>query len=49
MGSVSDEQESAAAAPQGGTSPMGRYGPQVSITRFDSAPRELEWQLPLDG
>ena len=28
---------------------MGRYGPQVSITRFDSAPRELEWQLPLEG
>jgi hypothetical protein len=28
---------------------MGRYGPQVSITRFDTAPRELEWQLPLDG
>jgi hypothetical protein len=48
MGSVSHEQETAAAAPQG-ASPMGRYGPQVSITRFDSAPRELEWQLPLDG
>jgi hypothetical protein len=28
---------------------MGRYGPQVSITRFDTAPRELEWQLPLEG
>ena len=28
---------------------MGRYGPQVSITCFDSAPRELEWQLPLEG
>lgn len=49
MGSVSHEQEPAAPAPQGDASPMGRYGPQVSITRFDTAPRELEWQLPLDG
>jgi hypothetical protein len=49
MGSESRHEEPAAAAPQGVESPMGRYGPQVSITRFDTAPRELEWQLPLDG
>src|SRR5215217_1815493 len=30
-------------------SPAGRYGPLVSVTRFDTAPPELEWQLPLDG
>jgi hypothetical protein len=28
---------------------MGRYGPLVSVTHFDTAPPELEWQLPLDG
>jgi hypothetical protein len=28
---------------------MGRYGPLVSVTRFDTAPPELEWQLPLNG
>jgi hypothetical protein len=28
---------------------MGTYGPQVSITRFDVAPPELEWQLPVNG
>ena len=47
----------AAQAPQGAPpahapgsrSPMGTYGPQVSITRFDTAPAELEWQLPLNG
>ena len=49
MGSVPHQQEPAAAASQAAPSPMGRYGPQVSITRFDTAPRELEWQLPLDG
>ena len=40
----------AAQAPQGAPpahapgsrSPMGTYGPQVSITRFDTAPAELE-------
>ena len=29
--------------------PMGRFGPLVSITRFDVAPTELEWQLPVNG
>jgi hypothetical protein len=28
---------------------MGRYGPLVTVTRFDTAPPELEWQLPLNG
>jgi hypothetical protein len=28
---------------------MGTYGPLVSVTRFDTAPAELEWQLPLNG
>jgi hypothetical protein len=49
MGSVSHEQVPAAPAPAAASSPMGAYGPKVSITRFDTAPRELEWQLPLDG
>lgn len=31
------------------SSPMGRYGPLVTVTRFDTAPPELEWQLPLNG
>ena len=31
------------------SSPQGRYGPLVSVTRFDTAPPELEWQLPLNG
>ena len=31
------------------SSPTGRYGPLVCVTRFDSAPAELEWQLPLNG
>jgi len=31
------------------SSPTGRYGPLVCVTRFDSAPPELEWQLPLNG
>ncbi|WP_028785462.1 hypothetical protein [Terracoccus sp. 273MFTsu3.1] len=30
-------------------SPTGRYGPLVCVTRFDTAPPELEWQLPLNG
>jgi hypothetical protein len=29
--------------------PVGRYGPLVSVTRFEAAPPELEWQLPLNG
>lgn len=29
--------------------PSGRYGPLVSVTHFDTAPPELEWQLPLNG
>lgn len=33
----------------GPASPIGRYGPLVTVTRFDSAPPELEWQLPLSG
>ena len=49
MGSVPHQQEQAAAASQVAESPMGRYGPQVAVTRFDTAPRELEWQLPLEG
>ena len=49
MGSVPHQQEQAAAASQVAASPMGRYGPQVGVTRFDTAPRELEWQLPLEG
>ncbi|GAA2745004.1 hypothetical protein GCM10009868_24880 [Terrabacter aerolatus] len=28
---------------------MGRYGPLVTVTRLDTAPPELEWQLPLSG
>lgn len=28
---------------------MGRYGPRVTVTRFDVAPAELEWQLPIHG
>jgi hypothetical protein len=28
---------------------MGTYGPLVSVTRFDVAPPELEWQLPVNG
>ena len=31
------------------STPTGRYGPLVSVTRFDTAPAELEWQLPLNG
>ena len=31
------------------SSPQGRYGPLVSVTRFDTAAPELEWQLPLNG
>ncbi|MGO4596443.1 hypothetical protein [Terrabacter sp. 2RAF25] len=27
----------------------GRYGPLVTVTHFDTAPPELEWQLPLNG
>lgn len=30
-------------------SPQGRYGPMVRITRFDAAPDELTWQLPIRG
>ncbi|MEW1955522.1 hypothetical protein [Terrabacter sp. NPDC080008] len=33
----------------GASSPTGRYGPLVSVTRFEVAPPELEWQLPLNG
>jgi len=33
----------------GSSSPTGRYGPLVSVTGFDAAPPELEWQLPLNG
>src|SRR5690349_15133933 len=33
----------------GSSSPTGRYGPLVSVTRFDVAAPELEWQLPLNG
>lgn len=33
----------------GASSPTGRYGPLVSVTHFDVAPPELEWQLPLNG
>ena len=32
-----------------GVEPAGRYGPLVCVTRFDTAPPELEWQLPLNG
>ena len=39
----------AAVPPTGAPGPSGRYGPLVSVTRFDSAPPELEWQLPLNG
>ncbi|MEO7446884.1 MAG: hypothetical protein ABI336_01315 [Humibacillus sp.] len=53
MGPVSEHEEAAPtptpAAAAGAASPMGRYGPLVSITRFEQAPRELEWQLPLQG
>lgn len=28
---------------------MGRFGPKVAITGLESAPPELEWQLPLNG
>jgi hypothetical protein len=31
------------------SSPQGRYGPIVRITRFDAAPDELTWQLPIRG
>jgi hypothetical protein len=48
MGPVSEHEEPARTTAGAGT-PMGRYGPLVSITRFDDAPRELEWQLPLQG
>ncbi|WP_374970331.1 hypothetical protein [Terrabacter sp. BE26] len=34
---------------KGPSSPTGRYGPLVSVSRFDVAPPELEWQLPLNG
>jgi len=39
----------AAGRATGASSPQGRYGPLVSVTRFDTAPPELEWQLPLNG
>src|SRR6476661_3824818 len=39
----------AAGRATGVSSPQGRYGPLVSVTRFDTAPPELEWQLPLNG
>ncbi|GGM93276.1 hypothetical protein GCM10009721_19070 [Terrabacter tumescens] len=38
----------APAAPAG-PGPMGRYGPLVCVTHFDTAAPELEWQLPLNG
>jgi hypothetical protein len=37
------------AASSAASLPTGRYGPLVSVTRFDTAPPELEWQLPLNG
>ncbi|MCU1537572.1 MAG: hypothetical protein JWP82_1923 [Humibacillus sp.] len=49
MGPVSEHEEAAPTPAAGATSPMGRYGPLVTITAFDAAPRELEWQLPLQG
>ncbi len=39
----------APAAEGAGAGPTGRYGPLVSVTGFDLAPSELEWQLPLNG
>lgn len=33
----------------GGLPEMGKYGPKVAITSFDTAPAELGWQLPLNG
>lgn len=39
----------AAGRTTGASSPQGRYGPLVSVTRFDTAAPELEWQLPLNG
>jgi hypothetical protein len=41
----------APAVPEGPAAPgpTGRYGPLVSVTGFDVAPPELEWQLPLNG
>ncbi|MFM6849278.1 MAG: hypothetical protein ACKOVB_09265 [Terrabacter sp.] len=35
--------------PGGPSATTGRYGPLVSVTHFDTAPPELEWQLPLNG
>jgi hypothetical protein len=41
---------SAPAAPTAAApGPMGRYGPLVCVTHFDTAAPELEWQLPLNG
>lgn len=37
----------AAAAPA--SSPVGTYGPLVHVSRFDDAPEELGWQLPING
>ncbi|MDV3220566.1 hypothetical protein [Intrasporangium sp.] len=30
-------------------SPVGKYGPLVHLSRFDLAPEELTWQLPVNG
>ncbi len=32
-----------------GASEQGRYGPKVRIIRFDDAPEELSWQVPVRG
>ena len=37
------------ASPGPVSAPTGRYGPLVSVTHFDTAPPELDWQLPLNG
>ncbi|WP_323096460.1 hypothetical protein [Intrasporangium sp. YIM S08009] len=44
-----DAAASAASAGPAASAPTGRYGPLVSVTSFDVAPPELEWQLPLNG
>ncbi|WP_461047245.1 hypothetical protein [Terrabacter koreensis] len=38
-----------APAPDRSSTAAGRYGQLVSVTHFDTAPPELEWQLPLNG
>ncbi|GAB3878257.1 hypothetical protein [Terrabacter terrigena] len=46
---VPDHPLGAAVPSEGSSGTSGHYGPLVAVTHFDTAPPELEWQLPLNG